>query len=109
MDIGNILDEIDNFYIGNNNVYNFLNKKELENTLNFDPLIKIKNDDEMISLLKKIIKYSVKTNHLMFFNQLFKGSNFFPRKQVHLKIALFLFLEIVFNFPGNSSFNILFG
>lgn len=75
MNLNNILNEIDNYYKQDENVYNFLNRDKLEKTINFNPLDKIKNDNDMIILLQKIIKYSVKTQHLMFFNQLFKGSN----------------------------------
>ena len=75
MDINNILKEIDKFYTTKDRVINYLDPHDITKKIDLNPINRIQTTDQLIDVLNKIIKYSVKIHNPMFLNQLYKGSD----------------------------------
>ena len=86
MDLNKILQELEKYFgksdnnhdnndnHNNNKVIEWLNPEKLVEKCHLN-LNTTKNDEDVINMFKKVIQYSVKTNHKMFFNQLFASTN----------------------------------
>lgn len=76
MNLKSIFDEIAKYYEETpDKVVEFKSPQQLEKLIDINPNNKITSDEELLVILKNVIKYSVKSNHKMFFNQLYVGSD----------------------------------
>ncbi len=76
MDLHIILKEIEKYYdTEHDKVVIFKNPHALKKIIDLVLDNLISNDTDVIKILETVIKYSTKTNHPMFLNQLFKGTD----------------------------------
>ena len=76
MNLKKILDEINNYYNDKNEkLIEFKLPNQINSLIDLDVNKNFETESDFINDLEKIIKYSVKTNHPYFLNQLFAGSD----------------------------------